>query len=418
MAENIITTEKKPGLYAWYALGLLTIIYMMNFIDRVLIYILFTPIKKELVFSDLQLALLGSTSFVIFYTLLGIPFGKLSDKMSRKKLIAIGLTIWSLFSGLTGFAGSFWTIFVCRMMVGVGEATLGPAAMSLLSDYFPPKMRATVQAVFSSAIAVGTGVAFFFGGWIGSELGWRFAFYFLGFPGLIFAMFVLMLKEPERGISETVKQKAKLDWKGLFKVKQFKYLLLGYAFFGIASNSVSIWVPTFLVRTHNLNIAWIGAWVGIATVIGGLPGTVAGGMIADKLRLKRKGGRLMFSAAAALLCIPLWGIMVFVDIVPLQIVCTGILLAFALSWLGPASADINDIAGPGLRGLAIGVYFFVVNLIGYGIAPPLYGKVNDFLGITAQPYLMKYTLLLSPLACVICAILLFTAGRIMEKEND
>ena len=412
------TIEGKAGAYAWYALGLLTLIYMMNFIDRVLIYILFTPIKKELVFSDLQLALLGSTSFVIFYTLLGIPFGKLSDKMSRKKLIAIGLAVWSLFSGLTGFANSFWTIFLCRMMVGVGEATLGPAALSLLSDYFPSKMRATVQAIFSSAIAVGTGVAFFIGGWIGASLGWRFAFYFLGFPGLLLALFVLLLREPERGIRDTAAAKNKVDWKGLFKVKEFKYLLLGYAFFGIASNSVSIWVPTFLVRTHSLNIAEVGAWVGIATVIGGLPGTVLGGMVADKLKLRRKGGRLLYSSLAALLCIPFWLLLLFIDSVSLQIVCTGALLAFALSWLGPAAADINDIAGPHLRGLAIGVYFFVVNVIGYGIAPPLYGKVNDLLGIMAQPSLMKFTLLISPVACVICALLLFTAGRIMEKEND
>ncbi|MDP3683418.1 MAG: MFS transporter, partial [Ignavibacteria bacterium] len=145
-------------IYAWYALLLLTLIYVMNFVDRVLIYILFTPIKKELLFSDLQLALLGATSFVIFYTLLGIPFGRLADKVSRRKLIAFGLTVWSIFSGLTGFASGFWTIFICRMMVGIGEATLGPAALSLLSEYFPSKMRATVQAIFSSGIAIGTGV--------------------------------------------------------------------------------------------------------------------------------------------------------------------------------------------------------------------------------------------------------------------
>lgn len=418
MDSNNNTSQTKATGYAWYALGLLTVIYMMNFIDRVLIYILFTPIKKELIFTDLELALLGSTSFVIFYTLLGIPFGKLSDKISRKKLIAIGLAVWSLFSGLTGFAGSFWTIFICRMMVGVGEATLGPAALSLLSDYFPAKMRATVQAIFSSAIAIGTGVAFFFGGWIGAVLGWRFAFYFLGFPGLLFALLVLFLREPVRGIRDTESAKAKIDWRSLFKVKQFKYLLFGYAFFGIASNSVSIWVPTFLVRTHELNIAQIGAWVGIATVIGGLPGTIAGGFIADKLKLKRKGGRMLFSAMAALICIPIWGVLLFVNLVPVQIVCTGLLLAFALSWLGPAAADINDIAGPHLRGFAIGVYFFVVNVIGYGIAPPLFGKVNDLLGITSSPYLMKFTLLISPVACVICAAFLYAGSRIMEKQND
>src|SRR5215208_5817891 len=162
----------KPAAYSWYALALLTTVYVLNFLDRTLIYILFVPIKKEMAFSDFQLALLGTTSFVIFYTLLGIPFGALADRVSRKMLIGIGLTIWSLFSGLTGFADSFWTLFLCRVMVGVGEATLGPAALSLLGDYFPPRMRATVNSIYSTGIVIGGGAAFFLGGWIGQEMSW------------------------------------------------------------------------------------------------------------------------------------------------------------------------------------------------------------------------------------------------------
>src|SRR5215210_9395280 len=106
--------------HSWYALGVLTVVYVLNFLDRVLVYILFPPIKAELRLSDLQLALLGTTSFVIFYTLLGIPFGRMADRVKRKWLIAAGLAVWSLFSGLTGFAGGFWSLFACRVMVGVG----------------------------------------------------------------------------------------------------------------------------------------------------------------------------------------------------------------------------------------------------------------------------------------------------------
>jgi MFS family permease len=135
---------------AWYALVVLTLVYVLNFLDRTLIYILFAPIKAEMKFSDLQLALLGTTSFVIFYTLLGVPFGRLADRTVRKNMIAGGLAVWSLFSGLTGFADGFWALFFCRVMVGVGEATPGPAALSLLSGHFPPRVRATVQAVYSS----------------------------------------------------------------------------------------------------------------------------------------------------------------------------------------------------------------------------------------------------------------------------
>src|SRR5258706_1845277 len=127
-------TEKVPA-YSWYALSILTAVYVLNFLDRTLIYILFTPIKAELHFTDLQLALLGTTSFVIFYTLLGVPFGRLADRTKRKVIIGIGLPARSLFPGLTGFANDFLTIFFCRLMVGVGEVTIGPSPPSLFTQY-------------------------------------------------------------------------------------------------------------------------------------------------------------------------------------------------------------------------------------------------------------------------------------------
>src|ERR1700741_4585595 len=169
------TEERSVSEYSWYALGLLTLVYVFNYLDRTIIYILLPLIKKEMAFSDLQLALLGSMSFVIFFTVLGIPFGRLADRAVRKNMIAAGLAVWSLFSGLTGFANGFWSLFACRVMVGVGEATLGPAALSLLSDYFPPQKRASVQSIYASGITLGAGLAFFLGGWIGLKYGWRSA---------------------------------------------------------------------------------------------------------------------------------------------------------------------------------------------------------------------------------------------------
>lgn len=416
MKDINIKSEQNIPAYAWYALALLTIIYVMNFVDRVLIYILFAPIKKELLFSDLQLALLGATSFVIFYTMLGIPFGRMADKISRKKLIAFGLTVWSIFSGLTGFADSFWTIFACRLMVGIGEASLGPAALSLLSDYFPSKMRATVQAVFSSGIAIGTGIAFFFGGWISDALSWRYAFYFLGFPGLLFVILILFLKEPQRGIRDAAIEHQKRDWKLLFKSVPLRYILFGYAFMAVSANSVSIWIPTFLVRTQHIALSKIGMLIGIGTLLGGLPGTILGGWFADKFKVKRIGGRLRFTSLLALISIPFWLILLYTSIFYLQIICITILLALTLSWLGPAAADVNDIAGPYLRGLAVGLYFFIVNAIGYGIAPPIFGKINDLLKVSDNPEIMKITLLLAPIAALIASIILFKGSKTLEQK--
>lgn len=409
--------ERIPG-YAWYALALLTIVYVLNFLDRTLIYLLFTPIKAEMHLTDTQLALLGATSFVIFYTLLGVPFGRMADRVSRKKLIAFGLAVWSLFSGLTGFAHDFWGIFLCRVMVGVGEATLGPAALSLLSDYFPVRVRATVQAIYSSGIAIGAGIAFLFGGQIAQAFGWRWAFYLLGFPGLIFAVFVLLLKEKPRGQTETgAPAYSRNDWRVLFTSRPLIYLYLGYALFGLAANSLSIWGVTFVTRVHEIDLARIGWWGGILSIVAGVPGTVFGGYVADRLRRKGRGGRMLFSACAALLAIPCWIALLFTNSLELLLVANFMLLALSLLWLGPAAADVHEIAGPKLRGLGIGIYFFAVNIAAYAIGAPLIGFLNDRLGATQNPTAMRYALLVSPFACVISALLLWRGSKELRKKD-
>ncbi|HXG58303.1 MAG TPA: MFS transporter, partial [Thermoanaerobaculia bacterium] len=348
--------ESVPA-HSWYALAILTAVYVLNFLDRTLIYILFTPIKKEMAFSDLQLALLGTTSFVIFYTLLGIPFGRLADRTDRKNLIAAGLATWSLFSGLTGFAGSFWTLFLCRVMVGVGEATLGPAALSLLSDYFPVRMRGTVQSIYASAIAFGGGMAFFLGGWLGQTFGWRWAFYLLGFPGLVLALFVYLLREPPRGRTESgAAMKSSTDWRDILRSAPLRHLFIGYALFGLASNNLGIWVPTFFVRVHGLSLLTIGTWAGIVSIVVGIPAMVLGGWLSDWFRRKFSAERMAFTAVAAAVSVPLWIALLFVDDLVALVAVNVVLYALAIAWVGPATADVHDLAGPHLRGIAIGIF--------------------------------------------------------------
>jgi MFS family permease len=410
MSSTTDDTQRIPG-YSWYALALLTAVYVLNFLDRTLIYILFTPIKAEMKFSDLELALLGTTSFVIFYTLLGIPFGRLADRTSRKNIIGAGLAVWSLFSGLTGFADSFWTIFLCRVMVGVGEATLGPAALSLLSDYFPVRMRATVQSVYSSGIAIGGGLAFFLGGWIGQVAGWRWAFYLLGFPGLALAILVFFLREQPRGRTETAPAHTSTDWKILFRSKPLRYIYLGYALFGLASNNLGIWVPTFFVRVHELSIMFIGTAAGILSIAVGIPAMILGGYFSDRFSRIFKGGRMAFTAAAALASIPLWFGLLFTNNLMVLLVLNILLYALALMWVGPATADVHDLAGPNLRGLAIGIFFSSVNIIAYGIGSPLIGRLSDALGVAANPEAMRLSLLVCPAACALAALLLWLGSR-------
>jgi len=410
--QNIENTEQKASTYAWYALGLLMFIYILNFLDRTIIYILFTPIKKEMNFSDTQLALLGTTSFVIFYTLLGIPFGRLADRGSRTKIIAIGVAVWSLFSGLTAYADGFWTLFACRVMVGVGEATLGPAAISLLSDYFPPLKRATVTSIYSMGIAIGAGSAALLGGQL-AQYGWRTAFMIVGFPGIIFAVLVYFLREPERQVQSAKVEEnySANDWRKLLSNKTFVLLCIGYALLGLATNNLSIWGATFYARLHKFDLATIGFWGGILTLCAGIPATLFGGVIADWFRQRSKGGRMVYGSILSLISVPFWLLMIFTDSIPLILLANGVLLFAALGWLGAAAADATEIAGVNLRGLAIAIYFFSVNIAAYLIGSNLIGALSDKFGATENPAMMRYALLVCPIACLLSAICLFAGSK-------
>ncbi len=389
------------------------VIYVLNFLDRTIIYILFPLIKKEMEFSDTQLALLGTTSFVIFYTILGIPFGRIADRGSRSKIIAIGVIVWSLFSGLTAFANDFWTLFACRLMVGVGEATLGPAAISLLADYFPPARRATVTSIYSMGIAIGAGMAALLGGSL-SQFGWRTAFMLIGFPGIVFGMLAFVLKEPSRTIAAANDVNySPTDWKRLLKNPIFILLCLGYSLFGLATNSISIWGAVFISRVHTIDIPTYGFWAGVMTLAAGIPATLFAGALADWF--KAKGfGRMAFGTLLCLISVPLWIAVLFSGnfyvIVP-----AGFLLLFTgLGWVGAAAADVTEIAGVNLRGLGIAMFFFAVNVGSYLIGSNVIGILSDRFGSTAEPKMLSYALLVCPAACLLGAILLFAGNRKMK----
>lgn len=209
------------GAYANYVVGVLSIVYVFNFIDRNILSILAQDIKADLGLTDSQLGFLYGTAFAVFYAVFGIPLGRLADVWVRKNLIAIGLAFWSLMTALSGFARSFAALGAYRIGVGVGESSATPAAFSMLGDWFPPRLRATALALYSSGVYVGAGLGILLGGWVvdgWNELypqnpplglkGWHIAFFVVGLPGLLMAIWVWSLREPLRGMSEGLPEAA------------------------------------------------------------------------------------------------------------------------------------------------------------------------------------------------------------------
>lgn len=359
-------------------LGVLCAVYALNYLDRSLIYILFEPIRAELALSDLGLALLGSTSFVLFYTALGIPFGRLSDRVSRTRLIAFGLVLWSLASASTGLATGFATLLLCRVLVGVGEATLGPAAYSLLADWFPPQRRATAAALFAAGIPVGAGLAMIVGGQLGQALGWRLTFPLLSLPGLVVAGLVLRLPEPPRAQPRAV---ASAGWDVLRRSTGLWTLVPGYAAVAIASNAASMWLPKLLAARFHLAIGEVGLWVGACAVGGGLVGTLLGGVAADALARRIPNGRVVFGAGVGLASALAWTALLLAPSLPIAVAACALVMALGLAWLGPAAADVQDAVPASHRATAIAGYTLVVNLVGVGLGAPLVGALSDRFGL-------------------------------------
>ncbi|MBX7528387.1 spinster family MFS transporter [Qipengyuania vesicularis] len=223
--------DGKVPAYSWYALGVLVIVYVLNFVDRNIISILAEDIKADLGLRDDQIGFLYGTAFGVFYALFGIPLGKLADSWHRVRLMTIGLAVWSAFTALSGFAKNFAALSVARIGVGVGEATASPSAYSLISDWFPKKMRATALAIYSSGLYIGGGISLLIGGAIVENwneafptdaplglAGWQAAFIIVGLPGLLLALLVFTLREPVRGQSEgIVTPPSKDPFRGFFK---------------------------------------------------------------------------------------------------------------------------------------------------------------------------------------------------------
>ncbi|QLC21069.1 MFS transporter [Parasphingopyxis sp. CP4] len=284
-ATDPVEEEQKASGYAWYVLSILVILYILNFIDRNILSILAEDIKADLGLTDDQLGFLYGTAFGVFYALFGIPLGKLADSWHRVRLMSAGLALWSAMTALSGFAKNFTTLSVARIGVGVGEATASPAAYSLISDWFPKKMRATALAIYSSGLYIGGGVSLLIGGAIVERwnaaypvdaplglAGWQAAFIAVGLPGLLLALIVLTLREPIRGQSEGIVTPPPKDPFRGFVRELFAVIPPFTLIAAIRGGS-----RTLMVNLAGLTVIGLGAW-GMATLTGNTQQWVAVGI--------------------------------------------------------------------------------------------------------------------------------------------
>ena len=299
--------DQKVPAYSWYALGVLVIVYVLNFVDRQILSILANDIKEDLGVDDAYLGFLYGTAFAIFYALFGIPLGRLADSWKRVRLMTLGLALWSAMTAVSGFARDAGTLTVARVGVGVGEATASPSAYSLISDWFPARLRATALAIYSSGLYIGGGVSLAIGGiivdgWNGAFpqgdpvlglKGWQAAFVAVGLPGLLLALWVATLREPVRGaIDGITTSEDPHPFRGF--MKELYTIIPPFTFLGAASRGTMALAINVAALAGLLLLGY-----GLTAVLKSGPGLIVP-QISDQWLLLAIGYYSVFSWASAL----------------------------------------------------------------------------------------------------------------------
>jgi MFS family permease len=386
--------------YANYVLGILFVAYVINFVDRQIVSILAEPIKQALGVSDSWIGFLGGPAFAIFYATLGIPIARLADLWVRRSVIAIGLTLWSAMTALSGFSQSFTQLALARIGVGVGEAALSPPAHSLLADYFPVSRRSTAMGVYAMGIHIGVLVGLVLGGWLEEFWGWRAAFMVVGVPGLVVALLVrLTVREPVRGAQEAVPTVGAPPpvaevVRFLAARRSFVHLSLGIGLTAFAGYAFAFWAPQFLRRVHEMTSGELGTKIGIGLGTGGAIGSVLAGVLAD--RLGKRDVRWWMWVPAIACAGPLPFTLTFLLMSDPDL---ALLLAFpgvviAAMYQGPVFSTVQTLAPVRMRAVAAGVLMFVTNIIGLALGPQSVGWLNDYVFVAHGKEAVRYSLLL------------------------
>lgn len=421
------------SLSAWVTVTILMVAYVLSFIDRQILNLLVGPIRRDLDITDTQMSLLMGLSFALFYTVCGIPLGRLADTKSRRGLIAVGVLFWSAATAACGMAKQYWQFLLCRVGVGVGEAALSPAAYSLIADSFPPERRATAISVYSMGVYLGSGIAFLLGGLViqfasakgdvvlpllGEVRPWQLIFLILGGAGVLFTLLMLAVREPaRRGVGAGVA--VPLAEVGRYIRSNRRTVLchnFGFAGLALAGYGSAAWIPTFYIRTYGWDAGQVGIVYGSLVAVFGCLGIVFGGRLADWLAKRgRSDANMRVGLYAALgslpfaLAFPLMGDAFWASVLMAPTV-------FCLSMpFGVAPAAIQEIMPNSMRGQASALYLFVITLIGLGLGPTAVALVTDF--VFADDNALRYSLLIVTAIAVVSSIILLWRGLNPYRES-
>lgn len=422
--------SRRASRRAWALLALLFLAYILSLMDRMILTLLVTDIKADLRISDIQIGLLQGLAFVLLYSAMGLPIGRLVDRANRTHIIAIGIALWSVATAMCGMASKFWQLFIARTAVGVGEATLSPASYSLIADSFPPSRLGLATGIFALGASAGSGLALVVGGslvqWargngtvtlplLGTMEPWQQVFMLLGPPGILLALMFLLVGEPARKDGG----KGLPAWAEIGAFLRDNRTWIALLFGSVAASAMVLygstaWIIALFERSHGWDVSRAGAATGTANIVGATIGLICGGLASDRMRARSNAHRLLICAGALALCA------LFSLTYPLAstggwaaILWGGVMMTAGVP-IGVAGANLQEALPANMRGVIAAIYFFFVNMIGAGLGPVLVPLTARSLG---QPDVLGPALaIVMTTASIAAAILFLFAFRAQQRR--
>jgi MFS family permease len=403
----------------YYVLGVLTIVYALNFLDRTIFNVLIEPIKKEFALSDTAMGLLAGFGFVLLYSLLGIPIARVADRLNRRNIVAAAFAFWSAMTFLCGMASNVTTLALARIGVGLGESGSSPASQSIVADLFSKNERPRALGIFAIGTYLGIFLGFFIGGWVNQHYGWRMAFYAAGLPGIALAAVLwLTISEPKRGaMAETfTPEPLGATLRFLASQQSFVIVLIGFCLTTYTNYATAAWIPPFLARIHHLSSAEIGTYAGTFKGLAGMAGTLLGGLLVARISRRDDRWKLWAPAIMSGLAGPVFALcMLTADFATMAaaLALTSFLVGFHL---GPIFAIAQTIARPSMRALASAIIALTATCFGQGIGPLAVGMINDALKGEYGTDAIRYSLLSASLTTMLGALLFVWAARTIRAD--
>lgn len=396
----------------------LLLVNILNFVDRQLPFILIDAIRRDLHLNDAQIGLMAGVSFAVVYSFAALPLAWAADRFSAKWVIAISLAFWSLMTAAGGVANNFGQLLLARAGVAAGEAGSTPAAHALIARLFPDQRRALVLAIFSLGVPIGGTIGLALGGWINDVAGWREAFFFVGLPGLAVAALVWFVL-PNVGrdhVEKTQRTSYPAAVKFLFKLRSFRHMAAASALFAIGSYAMNVFAPAFLMRTHEMTAAQAGLGLGLASGIGGLIGTFAGGMLADVLGRRDPRWRQWVPAIALALCAPVALGAWLAPSAAVSMVLLTLVYMLGLMYFAPTFSAAQSLAPDEIRATASAVLLFCLTIVGSSVGPYVIGQVSDHLVPQFGHLSLRYAMCLLSVTMAWSALHFFFAARALKED--